>query len=191
MTVEQALQSLRKKPQNAEAWEVIAVDAYQPLLAYVASLLLTFRIKPGESAHDIVHNVLLTFYQRWPRSKTEIANAEGLHAYLRASCRNLLVDRYRKERNIEQLDKFLNERFPQVFETSDESFRSIFLQDIINKTPSDCTKLFRLYVVEELTPAEIADRLNISPSAFYSRWHRCIQKAQEIILQKKLPKKRL
>lgn len=190
MTVEQALRALRRNPKDSFAWEVIALDVYQPLIAYVASLLLTFRIAPSETAHDIVHDVLLTFYERWSASSADISSAGSLHAYLRASCRNLLIDRYRRERNIGQLSDFITLRFAEAFPDYGGSYKTLFLEEIIKKVPSECSKLFTLYASEDLTPAEIADRLNISPAAFYSRWHRCIQRAKELFLQKKgLPKR--
>src|SRR5437868_1955399 len=107
MTVEEALQVLRMNPSDPQAWEAIALDVYQLLLVYVASLLLTFKVVPGETSHDIVQEVLLKFYERWLENKPSILSAADLHAYLRASCRNLLIDRYRRERNAEQLMDFL------------------------------------------------------------------------------------
>ena len=73
MSVDEALQSLRANPGDTTAWEVIVLEVYQPLLAYVASLLFGFRISAsGDSAHDVVHDVLLSFYERWPKSSAVI-----------------------------------------------------------------------------------------------------------------------
>lgn len=181
MTVDEALLTLRRKTRDAAAWEVVALDVYQPLLAYVATLLLLFKVAHGETAHDIVHEVLLNFYERWPRSKAEIETSQALHAYLRTSCRNLLVDRYRRERHAEQMVNFLSLKFSSAFQDASDIYKSIFLDEIIRKLPAECAQLFRIYVTEDLSPAEIADRVNASPSTFYSRWYRCLQKAKDIM----------
>ena len=185
MTVEDALKTLHKEPWNAAAWEVIASSQYHPLLAYVASLLVTFKVAPGETANDIVQDVFLRFYERWPKIAYKTASLSDLRAYLRTSCRNLLVDRFRHQRNVDQFVDFLDLNFSRAFQGESDLYRSIFLDEIIKKLPGPCAELFKQYVSEDLSPAEIADRLGEPPATFYSRWYRCIQKSKEIFLQKK------
>jgi RNA polymerase sigma factor (sigma-70 family) len=185
MTLEDALKTLHTDPGDPEAWEKVATDIYPSLLAYVASLLLTFRIGPAETADDIVHQVLLIFYERWPKGKIEINSTADLHNYLRVSCRNLLVDRYRRERTAGRLVSFLELKFGAAFQDETELYRSIFLDEVIEMLPEECAQLFRLYVSEDLSPAEIADRIGVPPATFYSRWYRCIQRVREISLKRK------
>jgi RNA polymerase sigma factor (sigma-70 family) len=185
MTIEEALHALRADPEDRTARQAIALGVYDHLLAYVASLLLTFRIAPGETAHDIVHDVLLAFYQRRLSSNSTITSESALLAYLRTSCRNLLIDKYRHERHGEELLDFLSLRFDAAFENESELYRSIFVKEIIDMLPAECASLFEQYVNEDLSPAEIADRLNASPAKFYSRWYRCIQRTKELLLRRK------
>ncbi|MBV9209918.1 MAG: sigma-70 family RNA polymerase sigma factor [Acidobacteria bacterium] len=161
------------------------MSVYDPLVAYVASLLLTFRISAADSAQDIVHETLLTFYERWTKNTAEIYTEAALRAYLRASCRNLLIDRYRREKNAERLVDYLSLKFSHAFQDNSELYRSIFLDEILTMMPPDCASLLREYVTEEISPAEIAERLGESPSKFYAKWYRCLQKAKKIYLQKK------
>jgi RNA polymerase sigma factor (sigma-70 family) len=184
MTVQEALRTLRARPGDEAARQTITLNVYEILLAYVASLLLTFRIAPGETARDIVHDVLLAFYERWPRSKANLSSESALQAYLRTSCRHILIDKYRHERKGEELVDFLSLKFSSAFTGESDLYRSIFLKEIIEKLPAECAALFEQYVNEDLSPAEIADRLNDSPSKFYSRWYRCIQKTKELFLKK-------
>jgi RNA polymerase sigma factor (sigma-70 family) len=184
MTVEEALRTLRRKPRNEDARQIIALNVYDLLLAYVASLLITFRIAPGETARDIVHDVLLAFYKRWPASGAQINSESALHAYLKTSCRNILIDKYRHERKGKELVDFLSLSFSSAFISESDLYRSIFLKEIIQKLPPECGSLFEYYVNEDLSPAEIAERLNASPAKFYSRWYRCIQRAKELLLKK-------
>ncbi len=185
MTVEQALESLRENRSAPAAWEKIADEAYQPLLVYVASLLLTFRVAPGESAHDVVHNVMINFYERWPTSRASIHSADDLQAYLRRSCRNYLIDRYRREQTAAKLVDFLALKYSHDSGEGSDSERSILTSEIIARLSAECASLFRQYVAEDLSPAEIADHVGAPAATFYSRWHRCLQKAREIFLQRK------
>jgi RNA polymerase sigma factor (sigma-70 family) len=184
MTIEDSFRILRDDPRNALAWEAIALSVYGPTLAYAASLLMTFRVAPGETAEDIVQEVLVKFYERWPKIGEEIRAATDIQSYLRRSCRNLLIDRYRHEKRAEPLIHFLSLNFSQAFRQDTDVHRSIFVQEIINGLPKDCASLLQAYVTEDLSPAAIADRLGASPGTFYARWYRCIQKAKAIFLQK-------
>lgn len=186
MTAEEAFLTLKSGRDDPPAWEALVSSLYQPLLAYVASLLLSFRISPGETASDIVQEVLMAWYAREPALRLRGLDAPAaLSAYLRASCRNLLVDRYRHERSADQLRTFLTLKFGSAFRDESELYRTLFLEEIIKKMPEKCATLFTIYVTEDLSPAEIADRLGEPPSKFNSRWYRCIRQAKEIFLEMK------
>ncbi len=190
MTLDHTLQVLRKDVRNALAWEALAREIYPSLLAYVAALLATFNVGAGETAEDVVQEVLLHFYERWPEVRENITSSTGLLGYLRKSCRNLLVDRYRQERRAASLIRFLDLRFRDAFEHEAELYREIFVNEIAALLPPECGALVREYVERGLSPAEIAENQNASPATFYSRWYRCIQKAKDIFLQKKGAQKR-
>lgn len=185
MNVEDALVNFRKDPKNADAWEIIVTTVYDSLLVHVASLLVSFRAATGESAFDIVHEVLLAFHDRWPRSNVTIDSEDGLKRYLRSSCKNLLIDRYRHEKHSEKLIDYLSLTFSSAFPGEADLFRAIFVNEILGLLPENCASMLKIYIEEGLTPAEMAEREGASPAAFYSRWYRCLEKAQKIILQKK------
>jgi RNA polymerase sigma factor (sigma-70 family) len=185
MSIEEALTSLRANPTERNAWEVIVSYVYKPLISYVASLLVTFRVAPGETAYDIVHDVLLTFQERWLHSTTSIGSEAALLAYLKTSCKNLLIDRYRHQRHADQFVDYLTLNFTNAFPTQQELYRTIFLKEIIELLPKECALLLQTYVLEELTPAEMAEREGANPATFYSRWYRCLEKAHSIFLKKK------
>lgn len=180
MTADQALTKLKKDPQNQDAWAVIFGVIYDPLIAYVVPVLLSFRVEPGETANDVVHDVLLNFYRRWNSGMSNISSLAELQAYLRRSCRNLLIDHYRQQRNAEQMINFLTLSFSSAFGSQADAYRSIFVQEIISLLPSECAALLRRYVETDLTPAEMADLEGAPPNTFYSRWYRCINRAKDI-----------
>jgi DNA-directed RNA polymerase specialized sigma24 family protein len=185
MTLQEALTRFRRDPKDFDAWETIVSSVYDPLVLHVGSLLLGFRGVTSDSAADIVHGVLLTFHQRWPKSKIDLESLDDLLRYLRRSCRNLLIDRYRHEKHAQEFITYLSLRFSNAFAGDAELYRSIFLKEIIGLLPKQCADMLTTYINEELTPAEMAEREGASPAAFYSRWYRCLEKAQQILLQKK------
>ena len=186
MTAEEAFLTIKMGEDAPDAWEVLISNLYPTLLAYVASLLLTFRISPGETASDIVHEVLTSWYERQAAEKLRgVESLPLLSAYLRVSCRNLLIDRYRHERSAAQMRNFLTLKFGSAFQDEGELYKTLFLKEIIKKMPEKCAELFKIYVTEDLSPAEIADRLGEPPAKFYSRWYRCISHAKEIFFQMK------
>jgi RNA polymerase sigma factor (sigma-70 family) len=151
--------------------------------SFVAVLLSTFRLGAGETAHDIVHEVLINFYERWPQSKAQVETVDDLHAYLRRSCRNCLIDRYRRERRAEGLVDFLLPGFGRSNEIHPD--RIILANEILTSLPKECATFLRQIIRTGLSPAELADKLGASPAAFYSRWHRCLEKARQKFSEKK------
>jgi RNA polymerase sigma factor (sigma-70 family) len=184
MNLEDALVKFREDPKNAEAWETIVTGVYDFLLVHVASLLVSFRTATSESAYDIVHEVLLSFHLRWPKSDITLESEGALKSYLRSSCKNLLIDRYRHEKNSEKLIDYLSLTFNSAFPGEADVYRTIFINEILGLLPEGCAAMLKIYIEEGLTPAEMAEREGASPAAFYSRWYRCLEKAQKIILQK-------
>ena len=191
MNVEEALAVFRANPRDQDAWESIVTSVYEPLLLHVASLLGGFRVAAGETAADVVHAVLLNFLERSPKARVELKSADDLLRYLRRSCRNLLIDKYRHEKHSEHLLDYLSLRFSSAFPGETELYRSIFLREIIDLLPQTCREMLLTFVTEDLTPAEMAEREAASAKAFYSRWYRCLDKAKEIFLQKRAGLNRL
>jgi RNA polymerase sigma factor (sigma-70 family) len=181
MTIEEALQVLAQSPKDHVAWDRIIGEVYEPLIAYVASLLVSFRLA-AVAAHDIVNDVLLTFYRRCTENKERLnfSNGGEIQAYLRKSCRNRLIDRCRRENSAEKMLKFLTLKYSEAIVENRDPDQIILTDQIIASLPKDCQFLVKKYVKEDLTPAEVADFLRISPRAFYARWHRCLEKAREI-----------
>lgn len=183
-TPEEALRTLDISPRDPKAWETLTIGLYKPLLAYVASLLLTFRAGSGETAEDIVQEVLLRFYSQWQKGNLDFPTSKAVDGYLRRSSRNILIDRYRSERSAKQLLDFLEFRFNNAFGDETEVYRDMFVNEILDGLPGECGNFLRQYVLEDITVAEIADRENEEPRKFYPKWYRCMERAKEIFLRK-------
>ena len=126
---------------------------------------------------------MLAFLKKWPGLKKELSSVGSAVAYMKSSCRNLLVDRYRHGRSAQALLTFLSSRYSQSFGNSAEALRLILLEQVIGLLQTDCASLLRTYISQDLTPAEIAEREGASAAALYSRWYRCLQKARAALKQ--------
>ena len=183
MTPDQAIARLQQKPNDSQAWELIYPHMQNRLNAYVTSLVYTFSSNTKESPRDVVHDALSKFWDRWPHIKSTIPDAAAAYAYLKASCRNGLVDKYRHDRSAQPVFDFLSLKFSQI--QPDSIVRGLLVQEVIDRVGGDCGSLLRSYAEDGLSLAEMADREGSSPSAFYSRWYRCLEKARDLVGSKK------
>jgi DNA-directed RNA polymerase specialized sigma24 family protein len=183
MTGDEAVARLQKKPNDPEAWQSIYMRMQERLRPYVASLVCTFESGPKETPQDIVHEALSGFWGQWAKVKKKIPNEAAAIAYLKVSCRNSLIDKYRHDVSAQPLMDFLTLTFSHTPE--DSIVRVLLVQEIVAGIPGDCGTLLRSYVNDGLSLAEMADRDGALPSAFYSRWYRCLEKAQALAEAKK------
>lgn len=177
MTFEEAYNTLKRRDDES-AWRVFFLEASQQLLAYVARLLVSFRLEAGETGQDIVQEVLVSFLEQWPKLKKELGNVGSAVSYLKASSRNLLVDRYRHRQTAQSLLTFLSSRYTESFGNSAEVLRPILIEQVLKALQADCASLLRKYIAEDLTPAEIAEEQGLSAATVYARWYRCLHKAR-------------
>jgi len=182
MTPDEAIARLRKKPNDSSAWEVIYKFMQAQLVAYVSSLLFTFSLNTTDPVHDIVHEVLCAFWKRWPSIKSQIPDSSAAYVYLKTASRNLLIDRYRHDRSAQPLLDFLTLKFLQ--DQDNPIVREILVREVIARLPAECGALLQSYVETGLSLAEMADRDGSSPSAFYSRWYRCLKRARDLLRTK-------
>jgi DNA-directed RNA polymerase specialized sigma24 family protein len=183
MTGDEAIARLQKKPDDPGAWRFIYTLMQESLRPYVASLLCTFESGPKETSHDIVHEAITGFWGQWAKIRKKIPNEAAAVAYLKVSCRNSLIDKYRRNVSAQPLLDFLTLTFSHTPE--DSIIRVLLVQEIVAGISGDCGTLLRSYVNDGLSLAEMADRDGALPSAFYSRWYRCLEKAQAVAESKK------
>jgi DNA-directed RNA polymerase specialized sigma24 family protein len=183
MTPENAIALLQRRPNDEEAWASIYTYMQERLSNYVTSLVCSFNSGPQELPRDLVHDALTGFWRRWPDIKQSIPNLTAAYTYLKTSCRNSLVDKYRHDRSAQPLLDFLTLKFSQVQPNS--IVRSLLVQEVIAGVGGECGALLRGYVESGLSLAEMADREGSVAAAFYSRWYRCLEKARDLVESKK------
>jgi RNA polymerase sigma factor (sigma-70 family) len=182
-TLEESLKILLSDSREPHAWEALASSVYQPLLAYVGSLLLTFRVGPSETAEDIVQEAMFRFYDLWQQGRLNLSSEDAVLKYLRRICRNLLIDKYRRERRASQLIDYLDLKFSSVFGDESDLYRSIFLNEVINHVPRDCSDLLREYLTD-ISLADLAEHRGEETNKFYTKWYNCLKNAKKIYSKK-------
>ncbi len=180
MTIANAISTLRVNPTDKEAWEIIYTSYHTELIAYTSSLLFSFKMS-NQDAGDLVHDVFVAVIQHWERTATVIDGPTELLAYLKRAVRNRLIDKYRHEKTASSLLAFLSLTFELAFNTDTNLYRRIFLEQVISNLQPSCKEIMQLYVEQDFAPADLADRLNISPTVFYARWYRCLERARNLI----------
>jgi len=183
-TLEESLQILLNDSREPRAWEALASSVYQPLLAYVGSLLLTFRVGASETSEDIVQEAMFRFYGLWQQGRLNLSSSDAVLKYLRRICRNLLIDKYRRERKASQLIDYLDLKFSSAFGDESDLYRTIFLNEVINHVPTDCSDLLRDYLTENISLAELAERRGEETNKFYTKWYNCLRNAKKIYSKK-------
>jgi DNA-directed RNA polymerase specialized sigma24 family protein len=180
MTADEAVQSLHEDPHDTASWGELYGQLAPPLTAYVSATLVTFNVR-SQDPSDIVHDTFIAVMQRWVEARRDIPNVQALMAYLKRAARNKLIDRYRHEKTATRLLAFLSLTFEVAFRGDPGGYRRLFIEQVISNLPRQCGEILKLYVEEDLSPAELADKLQLSPSAFYSRWYRCLQRAKDFV----------
>jgi DNA-directed RNA polymerase specialized sigma24 family protein len=178
MNAEQAIGQLHEKSNDPSAWEIVYKHMHIRLSAYVASLLVTFNLSARDSATDVVHESLCKFWEKWPDIQTHIPDLAAAEKYLKAISRHALIDRYRSERSAKPLIEFLTLRYSEIHEN--DLMARVLVDQLSTQLPAECGALFRTYTKLDLSLAELAIHEGLSPSAFYSRWYRCIKRAREL-----------
>jgi RNA polymerase sigma-70 factor (ECF subfamily) len=130
-----------------------------------------------EDAEDVVQEVFVSLV----RSRTRLAQVDNLRAYLFASLRNA-VSQHGRRRKLDQMVSL--ERFDEPMDSKTRSTagdRSFELEQALLRLPFEQRELVALKIDGELTFAEIAEVLNISPNTAASRYRYALEKLREAL----------
>ncbi len=185
MDIETSITKFKEKPAESEAWDAIVSWAYKPLLAYVAVLLVDFKLDPSLTANDVVHDVLLKFLERPDRIPRDLKSSGQIISYLKHSCKNHLIDKYRHIQTARQFVNYLGLTFDEAFPAHNDFFRHIFIKEIIEQMGGECGELLQQYITQDATLADMAESRGWTAPSFNAKWYRCLEKAKKIFSEKK------
>ena len=143
---------------------------YKPLFYFVNKL-----IDSKEEAEEIVQNSFIKLFERYALFET----AANIKAFLFVTARNNSFDYLRslkvqKEKQQAFFEAMQDETFFQYeYEIKDELVEMVRIA--IEELPEECRRIFKMLYYEELSPAEVAEILNISVSTVYNQKSRAVK----------------
>jgi RNA polymerase sigma-70 factor (ECF subfamily) len=143
---------------------------YKPLYYFVNKL-----IESKEEAEEIVQNSFIKLFERCALFET----AANIKAFLFVTARNNSFDYLRslkvqKEKQQAFFEAMQDEAFFQYeYEIKDELVEMV--RAAIEELPEECRRVFKMLYYEELSPAEVAEILNITVSTVYNQKSRAVK----------------
>ncbi len=146
-----------------------------------------------ENVKEVLQDV---FLQLWD-NRQKLADNSSLNAYLFALTRNRCVDLIRRERVVLQFQADKKDEYIRLTENyhalSDHILDEIFaselqteIDNIINKLPEQCRRVFTMSRTGGLKNSEISQSLNISVKTVESHITKALRSIRQI-LEKKFP----
>lgn len=145
-------------------------DHYYPGLVYFIEKLTGSR----EEAEDIVLRAFLELFNRCKLFEEEINIKAFLYIASRNSALNFIKANQNRKAQLQQLSEYFSADGNPAFEFELKDNVIIAVRKAINELPEECRRIFKMLYYEELTPAEIAQALNISTSTVYNQKSRAL-----------------
>ncbi|OGN12340.1 MAG: hypothetical protein A3B91_02215 [Candidatus Yanofskybacteria bacterium RIFCSPHIGHO2_02_FULL_41_29] len=141
-----------------------------------------FRIGDRERAKDLMQD---TFIKSWQYIKegTEVNN---LKAFLYRVANNLIIDEYRKKKEV-SLDNLMAEGFEPGLDERSKNEAGIdakLAMSVINKLDDKYRKPILMRYIDELSPREIASILGESENNISVKIHRGLKQLKELLNNK-------
>ena len=152
------------------AFNTVFHSYYRPLYYFTRKL-----IDNKEEAEEIVLNSFLKLFQRCAL----VESIDALKAFLYITTKNNCFDYYRSNKALrvrqkEFKSKIENETlFQYEYDIKDQLVEMV--RHAVNDLPRECRKIFEMLYYQDLTPAEVAEILQISVSTVYNQKSRAVQ----------------
>jgi RNA polymerase sigma-70 factor (family 1) len=128
-----------------------------------------------EDAEDLTIQVFTKLFQRRNQFTTEANIKAFLYISIRNLCLNFLRDKKRRNIRHEQFVSNMENEQRFLYEYEIKSDILDLVQRAINNLPDTYQRVFRLLILEERKPAEVAELLHISVDTVYQQKKRAIQ----------------
>lgn len=139
------------------AFKLIHEIYYKKLVAFI-----NVYTKNSFETEDIIQD---SFLKLW-NSRKQLDASSSINSYLYKTAYNTYIDKYRKEkREQNMLDAWKYKRLMENMDEDDETNmkRIEKLKKSIEKLPNRCKEVFILCKYQNMSHADIAEQLNISP----------------------------
>lgn len=165
MTLEKRLEKAletRKRTEVEKVFELI-YNEYYSLVAYCVSRYLSSK----EDIEEISNDVFIRFFNNL--QKTQFSS---IKYYLVQSAKNASINKIKK-------DKYETAPITSEFIIDDKIDDSFIVDEIKNILDETDYKIFIMYVLDDLTSAEIGERLSLSSVNVRKRYQRSLEKIRK------------
>ena len=155
---------------DEKAFRLVFEHFYPALLAFVRKLTGS-----QEEAEDISLNAFQGLFKRCHLFNTY----NNIKAFLYISARNSSLNYLKSQKRTTDMQKQFARRMEDdtslryEYDIKQEILEAI--SNAIEQLPEECRKVFKLLIYKELTPAEVAEMLQISVSTVYNQKSRAVQ----------------
>ena len=170
---------------DKKGWNIF-IKKYSRLVYH--TIYKTFRVNntfaDPDDVNDLFQEVFASLFAdsfRKIRMFDPSKGCSSLASWLRMITVRMTIDHLRKSKPLTSIDDLPTEPSQagdQEEIINEESLRS--LRNLIEKLPAKDKLLVELFFMRELSPAEVAQILNMSVGAFYTRKNRIIEKLKNI-----------
>ncbi|MET3888413.1 RNA polymerase sigma-70 factor (family 1) [Chitinophagaceae bacterium OAS944] len=154
---------------NEKAFELVFKEYYTQLVVFTAKITGS-----QDEAEDIVTEVFLGLFKRCNMFDSE----PNIRAFLYVSCRNRCLNylKSKKRHDVRSLEFAEEIKDDTLLEYEYSIMAEIVeaVQNSIDNLPEECQRIFKMLYYEELKPAEVAARLQISVNTVYVQKSRAI-----------------
>lgn len=152
------------------AFSVVFHSYYRPLYYFTRKL-----IDNKEEAEEIVLNSFLKLFQRCAL----VESPDALKAFLYITTKNNCFDYFRANKSLRTRQKEFMARMENdtllQYEHDIKDQLVEMVRKAVNDLPRECRKIFEMLYYQDLTPAEVAEILQISVSTVYNQKSRALQ----------------
>lgn len=137
---------------------------------YTTVINMSNSVLNNEDIEEIISDVFFIFW----KNKDKLKNNDKVNFYLAGIAKNLLKERYRKQKenlNVDDYENYLsnNKNLDEIYE---EKVQMKIINNRLNLLNDEDRKIFRLFYYNNKKTKEIARELNINEITIRSRLHR-------------------
>ncbi len=172
------------EPEQLSSWMAAAqagdAETYERLLREilpVVRMIVRIRLADSSSVEDVVQNVLISVH----RARSTYRPEQPFMPWLRAITRNAITDFLRASGRQREREVALDEEYAGVDPDSRDPLLSAELRRALDALPPAQRTAVELLQLSELSVADAASKVGVSPSALKVRAHRGYRALREIL----------
>ena len=141
---------------------------YAGLLGFV---LASFDID-DDMKHDIINDAFFQLY-------LSRNNVDDVKYYLISSVKNKAINELKRRQRFVTLDDYYD--YFSVSSVQQETEAKVVMEQLLESMTDEEKQLFNLYIIENMTSAEVAEILKMNSNTVRTKWNRLLAKIKRIL----------